>query len=423
MGDILVKDAGERQDLRLAAYERQHVHRAGVLELGVFIKLIEYYLSVGFAPVLYDYAHSVPAGFVAHVGDAFDPLLLDETGDGLAEHRFVDSVGDLGDDDAVFVFLDRRPRPDLDAALSGEIGLLYTVRSVYDGGCGEIRALQVFHELIHAAVGVVHAVNDRVDRLAEVVRGYVCRHTDGNADGSVHKQIRKSRRKHRRLLTAVVEVAVHLHDVLVNVAQHFIRYLREPRLGVTVGRGRVAVDRTEVAVALDQRVAEREVLSHSHHRAVNRAVAVRMVSAEHVADRRRGLAEGPVGGQVILVHGPEDSPLARLHAVPDVGPRARSYDGHSVLYERRLDLAVHSDIDYLLVFKSQILAVVMFQLNSHAFLPAGAGKDYLPIVAGRYPSIISISAAVGSSVPSSATFAAPHAAANLIASASGRPIP
>jgi tagatose-1,6-bisphosphate aldolase len=62
-----------------------------------------------------------------------------------------------------------------------------------------------------------------------------------------------------------------------------------PRLGVAHRRGAVAVAAAEVALAVDQRVALREVLRHAHQRVVGRLVAVRVEAAEHVADHARAL--------------------------------------------------------------------------------------------------------------------------------------
>jgi hypothetical protein len=48
--------------------------------------------------------------------------------------------------------------------------------------------------------------------------------------------------------------------------------------------GVVSVDRSEVALAVHQHVAHREVLRHAHDGVVDRLVAVRVVLADHVAD-------------------------------------------------------------------------------------------------------------------------------------------
>jgi hypothetical protein len=56
-----------------------------------------------------------------------------------------------------------------------------------------------------------------------------------------------------------------------------LRDLGQPRLGVAHGRGVIAVDVAEIALALDQRVARGEILRLAHQRLVDRAVAVRVV--------------------------------------------------------------------------------------------------------------------------------------------------
>ena len=58
----------------------------------------------------------------------------------------------------------------------------------------------------------------------------------------------------------------------------------EARLGVALGGGRVVVDVAEVALRVDERVAERERLRHADEGVVDRLVAVRVVLPHHVAD-------------------------------------------------------------------------------------------------------------------------------------------
>ena len=106
---------------------------------------------------------------------------------------------------------------------------------------------------------------------------------------AVDQQVGDLGREDRRLLQPVVEVGLEVDGVLVDVLQHRDRDAGEPGLGVPVGRRRIAVDRAEVALAVDQRIAQREVLHHADQRVVHRAVAVRVVLAQHVAHDRRGL--------------------------------------------------------------------------------------------------------------------------------------
>ena len=67
----------------------------------------------------------------------------------------------------------------------------------------------------------------------------------------------------------------------------------EAGFGVAVRRRRIAVDRPEVALAVDQDVAHVEVLREADERVVRRRVAVRVVVADDLADDLRALAVRP----------------------------------------------------------------------------------------------------------------------------------
>ena len=101
-------------------------------------------------------------------------------------------------------------------------------------------------------------------------------------------------RKNLRLRQVVVEVRREVDRVLVDVREQLGRDPHEPRFGVAIRRGRIAVHRAEVSLPVDQRIAQRKVLHHADERVVHRAVAVRVESAKHVAHDRRRLLERPV---------------------------------------------------------------------------------------------------------------------------------
>ena len=113
---------------------------------------------------------------------------------------------------------------------------------------------------------------------------------------------------------------------------------RQPALGVAHGGRRVVVDVPEVALAVDERVAQRERLRHADERVVDRLVAVRVVRAHHVADHARALEPRPVRLQPGLVHRVEHAPVHGLQAVADVRQRARDDHAHRVVEEARAHL-------------------------------------------------------------------------------------
>ena len=89
--------------------------------------------------------------------------------------------------------------------------------------------------------------------------------------------------------------------LLVDVGEELDGELGEARFGVAVRGRRIAVDRAEVALPVDERVAHREVLREADHRVVDAGVAVRVVVGEHVADDLGALAVRARRREVLLV--------------------------------------------------------------------------------------------------------------------------
>ncbi len=165
-------------------------------------------------------------------------------------------------------------------------------------------------------------------------------HADGDAGRTVDEQVGEPARQDARLLEPVVEVGREVDGVLVDVREQLDRHLGEPRLGVAIGSGAVPVDRAEVALPIDERIAQREVLHHAHERVVHAAVAVRVVLAEHVTHHRRGLLVRATRQQTELVHRVQHAAMHGLEAIAHVRQGTGDDDAHRVVDERLLDLLV-----------------------------------------------------------------------------------
>jgi hypothetical protein len=108
-----------------------------------------------------------------------------------------------------------------------------------------------------------------VDDLAEVVRRDVGRHADGDAARSVDEQLRELRREDRRLDLGVVVVRDEVDGLLVDVGEQLDRDARQAALGVTHGGGESPSTAAVVALAVDERVPQAEVLGHADERVVH----------------------------------------------------------------------------------------------------------------------------------------------------------
>ena len=167
--------------------------------------------------------------------------------------------------------------------------------------------------------------------FVEVVRRDVGRHADRDAGRAVDQQVRHPRRHDRGFEFLLVVVGLEVDGFLVDVGHQLVGDARHARLGVSHRRGVVAVDRTEVALAVDQQVAQRERLRHAHQRVVHRGVAVRVVLTDDVTDDTRRLVVRLVAVRAELVHREQHAAVHRLQAVADVRERAPHDHAHRVI--------------------------------------------------------------------------------------------
>ena len=195
----------------------------------------------------------------------------------------------------------------------------------------KIRPRNDLHQLVQPHRRIGDQRQRRVDDLGGIMRRNIRRHAHGDAAGAVHQQIREARRQNPRLLVALVVGGLKIHRVPVDVAQQEHRGARQPRLGITHRRRRIAIHRAEIPLPLDQPHPHGPALRHAHQRVVNRGIAVRMEIAHHLADHLGGFAERLVGGVAALLHGVQDSPMHRLQPVARIRQRPADNDRHGIV--------------------------------------------------------------------------------------------
>ena len=96
----------------------------------------------------------------------------------------------------------------------------------------------------------------RVAYLGQIVRRNVGRHPTAMPSEPLMSRSGTCPQKLGFLIGAVV-VGFEIDSVLVDIGQHPLGEPSEARLGVAISGGRVAVDGAEIALAIDERVAQR----------------------------------------------------------------------------------------------------------------------------------------------------------------------
>ena len=209
------------------------------------------------------------------------------------------------------------------------------------------------------------------------MRRDVGRHAHGNPHRAVDQEVGKPGGEHRRLTQAVIEVGHEFDDLFFQIRHHLVGDFGKPRLGITVSGGGVAIHGAEVAVPLYQRVAERKILRHAHHRAVHGGVAVRVIAPQHVTDCGRRFAERLIGGEVILIHRVHNAALTGFHPVPHVRQGARHNHRHGVFDKRLFHAFFHVYVFYFLIRELDIAIVFDFMFHFFVLSVAAWQREFV----------------------------------------------
>ena len=192
-----------------------------------------------------------------------------------------------------------------------------------DAAGREVRARHLLHQGLGRGVRIVQQDEAGVDQLHGVMGRDGGGHADGDAGGAVGEQIGEARRNDDRLLFLAVIGRAEVDDGLVDAVHQQRRSLGQAALGVAHGRGAIAVDVAEVALAVDQRIALGELLSEADQGVVDRLVAVGVEGAHHLADDLGALLGRALGVQAHAVHGVEQAAVDGLEPVAHVRQGAR----------------------------------------------------------------------------------------------------
>ncbi len=160
----------------------------------------------------------------------------------------------------------------------------------------------------------------------------VGRHPHRDSRRPVNEQVGKLGRQNLGLKGSGGIVGAQVDRLVAQLAQEHRGDRSQTAFGVPHGRGGVAVDRSEVAVALDHWVAQAERLGHPHQCVIDRLVAVGVIGLHDLTHDSRRLDVSAVGREVqVRPHRVQDAPLNRLQAVADIGEGTRGDHAQSVV--------------------------------------------------------------------------------------------
>ena len=336
----------ETQQTWATLHQCDAVHRERTLQSRHFEQFIENNVGIGiFLHVNHD-AHSLATGLIIDIRNAVEFTLLDQIGNILDQHTFVDSIRNLRNNDLVVALtgLNLHLGTHDDTATSGLVGFLNTLESINISPCREIRSRNVTHQFTARDRRIVDIGATTVDDLAQIVRRNIGSHTHGNTISAINKKVGNFRRHHGRLLKGIIEVVDHINGLLLKIVHRTFANLGEAAFRITHSSGRIAVDRTEVTLAVNKFVAHVPILSHTHQRAVDRAVAMRVILTQNLTHDAGTFLIRLVAGIADTHHTIEDSTMNRLESISDIGKGSCHNHGHRIIYVGRFHLFLNVDL-------------------------------------------------------------------------------
>ena len=266
------------------AMNQSHVvHTERSLKHGHLVKLVEHHAGVGITLDVDDDTHTFAVGFVVHIRNAFDFLVVRQISDALDQLSLVHPVRNLGHYNLIVC----RMRFDFGlgthyhTSASGFVGIAHTADTINISSGREIRCLDVLHQAVYVDFIVIDVCHASVNDFTQVVCRHIGSHTYGDTRSTVHQQVRDAGRHDGRFLQRIVEVVGKVYSFLVKVLHHLLTNLLQTSLRISHSGSTISVNRTEVTLTVDQRITHRPVLCHTHQGTIYRRVAVRVILTQY----------------------------------------------------------------------------------------------------------------------------------------------
>ena len=244
----------QRKNLGHAIDQRQHIHTETRLQLRRLEQLIQHNLGHGILLELNDDVDAMTVGSVVDVADFGQFLVAHELAEFFKQTLTVHLIGNFFDNNgrfAVLAFDNFTLCANRQRSTTRFVGILDTLAAHNDATRGEIGTREDRHEFFCGYFGVVKNHAGGVDCLAQIVRWNIRCHTNGNAIRAVDQQVREASGKNLGLLQAFIIVRLKIDRLFVQVAQQLHGRLIQARFGITHSCSAIAVNGTEVSVAVN----------------------------------------------------------------------------------------------------------------------------------------------------------------------------
>ena len=161
-----------------------HVHAKGVLQLGLFVQVVQHHLRYRAALEFDNQAHARFVGLVLNMADVFNLFFVNQLGHALLQGLLVHLVRQLIHNDGLTLAFVNVFKVALgthhDAATTRAVTVFHATDAVNHTGCRKVRCRNDFHQILDAGFGIAQKVQASVHDFVQVVRRNISRHTNRN---------------------------------------------------------------------------------------------------------------------------------------------------------------------------------------------------------------------------------------------------
>ena len=319
---------------RATSIHGQHIDRKTGLQACVAIELVQHHIARAVALDLNHHPHSGTVRFVADIRNTFNGLFTHKFANAFQQLRLVHLIGNFMNQDGFAVTpvsYHFSPRPHDHRTAPRCVGVADTRPSHDQRASRKIRARHDLEQFLDFNSRVANIGFACSNHLGRIMRRDVGGHAHGNTVGTIHQQIWIFSRQHQRFKLRFIVVRTEFDSFLVDVAQQAFGSARQSGFGISHRGRRIAINRPEISLPVNQRQSHREMLSHPDHGLINRAVAMRVIITHHVTDDT-GRFTGRFRPVVIAFHHRiEDAAMHRLQPVTHIRQRPRNNHAHRVI--------------------------------------------------------------------------------------------
>ena len=320
----------QRKQTRTPLDQSNSIHAKTRLQLSHLEQLIQDHTRISVTlHIDYD-THTLTVRLIISVAHPIKFALLDQISDTLDKLRLVHAIRNLRNDNLIMSItsLDISLGTHDDTSAPRLISILDTLQAHDISPRREVRSLDIIHQGDTIHLRIVHESHASINHLPKIMSRNIRCHTHSDTRSPVDQEIRNTRRHHRRLSQRIVKIVSHIDSLLFQVLHHSLTHKTESRLRITHRSSPIAINRSEVALTINQSITHSPILSHTHQRAIYRAIAMRVIFTQHLTHDTRTLLVRLIVRIAQTLHTEENTPMHRLEAITHIRQGTRHDDTH-----------------------------------------------------------------------------------------------